>query len=97
MIALSALSLARQQMLSLSECGALLDDQYSIDRGVEAVLGKGAFGVVRPGVDRKSGDRVAAKFVEGPFREIVQEVCASISSPATSISSRLSLADLDFF
>ena len=70
----SALSLARQQPLSSSQCVALLDDQYSIDHGVEAVLGQGAFGVVRPGVDRKSGDRVAAKFVEGPFREIVQEV-----------------------
>ena len=70
----SALSLARQQPLSSSQCRALFDDQYSIDHGVEAVLGKGTFGVVRPGVARRSGDRVAANFVQGPFHEIVQEV-----------------------
>jgi serine/threonine protein kinase len=71
----STLSLARQQPLSLSQCRALFDDQYIIEDGVEELLVPGTFGVVFPGVARRSGDRVSAKFVQGPFHEIVQEVC----------------------
>ena len=71
----AAWSLAKQESIvptsaAIRQSTGAMADRYSI--GMMAV-GRGTFGVVKCGVDKRSGRPIAVKFVKGRFVDVVRE------------------------